>query len=242
TLRVSYYTDPLCCWSWAFEPHWWRLRFEFGRQLIWEYRMGGLISSWNSFSDPLNSVSNPSQMAPYWIQVREMARIPLNERVWLVDPPHSSYPACLAFKAAEMQSRQAGEFLLWHLRRQFMVEGQNIGDWGVLRDIAGRVSDSGLLDYPRFMKDLRGNEALELLRQDFQDASFREINRFPSLVVRSGGRAILLVGFRPYEILIEAISAIAPDVKRLRQTSAEDAAQALESGDRSLSRLYALRD
>ena len=26
SLSIEYYTDPLCCWSWAFEPQWRRLR------------------------------------------------------------------------------------------------------------------------------------------------------------------------------------------------------------------------
>src|SRR5690242_21305745 len=27
-LEVIYYTDPLCCWSWAFEPQWRRFLYE----------------------------------------------------------------------------------------------------------------------------------------------------------------------------------------------------------------------
>ena len=42
-LTAVYYTDPLCCWSWAFEPHWRRLRDEFGGALDCRYRMAGMI-------------------------------------------------------------------------------------------------------------------------------------------------------------------------------------------------------
>ncbi|GAB3845337.1 hypothetical protein GCM10028822_03640 [Hymenobacter terrigena] len=35
------YTDPLCPQSRAFEPHWQRLRAEFGHRFAWRYRLGG---------------------------------------------------------------------------------------------------------------------------------------------------------------------------------------------------------
>jgi predicted DsbA family dithiol-disulfide isomerase len=42
-LLIEYYTDPLCPRSWAFEPHWRRLRAEFGHQFAWCYRLGGWL-------------------------------------------------------------------------------------------------------------------------------------------------------------------------------------------------------
>jgi putative protein-disulfide isomerase len=42
-LLIEYYTDPLCPRSWAFEPHWQRLRAEFGHHFAWCYRLGGLL-------------------------------------------------------------------------------------------------------------------------------------------------------------------------------------------------------
>ena len=65
-IEIVYYTDPLCCWSWAFEPHWRRLREEFGGALDWRYRMAAMIADWNSYNDPLNSVNRPVQMGPIW--------------------------------------------------------------------------------------------------------------------------------------------------------------------------------
>ena len=57
---VIYYTDPLCSWSWAFEPVWRRLRYELGDQLAWRYRMGGMIPDWRHYADPLNDVASPA--------------------------------------------------------------------------------------------------------------------------------------------------------------------------------------
>lgn len=42
-------------------------------------------------------------MAPQWIEVHHLTGMPLDPSLWLSDPPASSLPACLAFKAAEQQ-------------------------------------------------------------------------------------------------------------------------------------------
>lgn len=76
-VEIEYFTDPLCCWSWGLEPQWRRLRFEFGTQLSWRYRMGGMIPDWDSYQDPINSINRRSQMAPLWYQARELSGMPL---------------------------------------------------------------------------------------------------------------------------------------------------------------------
>ena len=63
-VEIIYYTDPLCSWSWAFEPQWRRLRYEFGSQICPRYVMCGMISDWQSYSDPFNSVSRPPPNGP----------------------------------------------------------------------------------------------------------------------------------------------------------------------------------
>src|SRR5579884_3121035 len=95
-VSVEYFTDPLCSWSWAFEAQWRRLRYESGERLDWRYRMGGLIADWRSYEDPLNDIRNPAQMAPQWYQIQELSGMPLDDRLWQIDPPASSYPACVA--------------------------------------------------------------------------------------------------------------------------------------------------
>jgi putative protein-disulfide isomerase len=62
SLFIEYYTDPLCSWSWAFEPQWRYLRYNCGERLTWRYRMGGLLPDWQSYQDPFNDVGNPAQM------------------------------------------------------------------------------------------------------------------------------------------------------------------------------------
>lgn len=55
-ILIDYYTDPLCSWSWAFEAQWRRLRYVYGGQMRWRYRMGGLLPNWQSYDDPFNDI------------------------------------------------------------------------------------------------------------------------------------------------------------------------------------------
>jgi putative protein-disulfide isomerase len=210
-LHITYYTDPLCSWSWAFEPQWRRLRYEFGAQIGWRYRMGGLLPDWQKFDDPLNAVSRPAQMGPYWLQVQHLSGMPLDELIWVEDPPASSYPACLAFKAAELQSTAIAEQYLRRLREGVMLERRNIARWDVLVELAHDVPG---MDAVRLLADLQDTPATEAFREDLKDVSYREIGRFPTLILRvPDGRATIIVGHRPFDALREAVAYIAPGLQ-----------------------------
>src|SRR4051794_10923157 len=77
-VEISYYTDPLCCWSWAFEPQWRKLKFEYEGKISWRYCMSGLIPSWNDYNDPMHSVSRPIQMGPVWMHAMELSGMPMH--------------------------------------------------------------------------------------------------------------------------------------------------------------------
>ena len=61
-ISISYFTDPLCAWSWAFEREWQLLKEHLGNQLQITYHMGGLIPDWKTFNDTVNAVTRPAQL------------------------------------------------------------------------------------------------------------------------------------------------------------------------------------
>src|SRR4051794_3744964 len=91
------YTDPACPWSWAAEPA--RLRFEarFGGELRIRLVMGGLA---REFKRPVETMR-------HWIDAAAASGMPVDPRLWLDAPPRSSYPACIAVKAAAEQGLDA---------------------------------------------------------------------------------------------------------------------------------------
>ena len=225
-IEVTYFTDPLCSWSWAFEAIWRRLRYEFADRIAWRYVLGGMIPDWQSFNDPLHSVHRPAQMGPSWYEVRHLTGMPIDEMIWLQDPPASSYPACVAVKAAGRQGAAIEELYLRRLREAVMLERRNVAR----REVLVELFDAPSGDPVRFRRDIVGNEALEAFREDLKDAGYRNIGRFPAFVLRgAAGRAALLVGYRPYPVFREALAAVAPDLSPSR-TASNPVAYALHWG------------
>src|SRR4051795_7960379 len=91
------YTDPACPWSWAAEPALRRLQADFGTSLEICFVMGGLA---REFKRPLETMR-------HWIDAGDASGMPVDPRLWLDAPPRSSYPACLAGKAAAEQGKDA---------------------------------------------------------------------------------------------------------------------------------------
>lgn len=224
-VEVIYYTDPLCCWSWGFEPQWRLLRFAFAGRLAWRYRMGGMIRSWGDFQDAVNAIYRPAQMGPLWLQARHISGMPLDPGLWINDQPSSSWPACVMVKAAELQSPAAAELVLRRLREAVMTRQRNIARPEILRDIARECAeiDGNEIDLPRLLHDMEGRAARGNFMEDLKNARFREIGRFPAFVIRrpqTAGKVI--VGWRPFEALLETVMQVAPELGRGRRPRTED--------------------
>jgi putative protein-disulfide isomerase len=204
-IEVIYYTDPLCCWSWVMEPQWRRLQQELGPRLQISYKMGGLLPSWTNFNDTLNSIRKPIHMGPEWMHAQQVSGVEINNSIWMTDPPSSSFPACIAVKTAELQTREAGAAYLQLLRQTVMVKAGNIARTEMLLDLALELSNTDTsFDASTFREDLytRGKDAF---KADWQETKYRGITRFPTLVFKSPHRPpIQLNGFQSYESLLKA--------------------------------------
>ena len=70
---------------------------EFGTDLSITYVMGGLAREFDE----------PSRMIVPWLDASERSGMPLDPRLWSEAPIGSSYPACMAVKAAQEQGPEA---------------------------------------------------------------------------------------------------------------------------------------
>lgn len=213
-IKIEYYTDPLCCWSWSFEPQWRRLRYEYSDIISWKYVMGGMLSDWNTYNDPVNTINRPGQMGPLWKEARHVSGMPINDRIWVEHPPKSSYPACLAVKAAELQGQKAGDRFLRKVREAVMLNMMDVSDKEVLLQIARELEEEypETISYQQFKADLSTKKSLHLLKADLRKVKARGISRYPSLVIKKKGkRGLIITGYRPYEVLVQALRKIKPD-------------------------------
>ncbi len=212
-LNIIYFTDPLCCWSWVFEPVWRQLRDTLAPVLTYQYCMGGMLSSWDEYHDPVNAVTRPIQMGPVWLHAKHISGTYINDRLWFADPPASSYPACVAVKSAGRQSAAAGELYLYKLRVAALVNGKNIARKEVLLETAGEVQNElgASFNYNLFLKQLTSTTTSNQFKKDLERVRLCGISRFPSLLIRLEGkkRSVILTGNRPYDAIMATIAALA---------------------------------
>jgi len=208
-INVVFYTDPLCCWSAALQPHIDRLKEEFSEKLTVRYCMAGMIPSWQTFKDPMNSVNKPSQMGPVWMEARHITGTEIDDQIWVKDPPDSSLPACIAVKAAELQSVEAGEKMLFALREAVMTRSLNIAKDTVLSTVADKLEEEhpAIFNAHRFKKDYNQTASRDKLRADLDEIKIHKIGRFPTMLIRKEGyKTLMITGYRPYDVLISAFS------------------------------------
>ena len=168
---MRYHTDPACSSSWAAEPRLRRLMVEFGDDLEITYVMGGLA---REFADPAALVAT-------WLDHAAGSGMPVDPRIWSGDPPRSSYPACIAFRAAAEQGPSAAERYLRGLREGFMCHRRKLDGPEALVDEARRAG----IEPQRFRIDLESNATLEAFASDLEETRARpDPERLPLPAVR----------------------------------------------------------
>lgn len=210
-VAIVCYTDPICCWSWGLHPHLQRLLDEYPGQIQIDYRMGGLIPDWTEFSDPLNSIYKPTQMGPMWMQASHLTGRKIDDLIWIEDPPSSSFPACIAVKTAQLQSREAGVHMLLTLSKAVMESRKNIAKTEVIAELAEGLAHArpAFFDMERFKKEYNGDQSRESFRHDLKIVKLHKFGRFPTLTIsKDNEEGIMITGYRPYEALLAAIKQV----------------------------------
>ena len=210
------------------EPQWRMLLFAFAGRIRWRYRMGAMIGDWEAYNDPVNSVHRAGQMAPVWLEAAQVSGMPVDPGIWLdpADRPASSLPACLAVKAAELQSAAAGSAYLRRLREAVMTERRNIARHAVLVELAEEcaATSPAKLDAGRLSRDLVSCAVRSALHEDVVEAHRLGISRFPALAVRGTAQptGVVLVGWRPFDALAEVVRHAAPEIGPVRRPVSRD--------------------
>src|SRR3989442_14059972 len=146
SVRVVHFADPWCWWSWGLEPVLQRLREVYGDRVAIEYRMGGTFSDLQEWMKEYG-VDETSTVD--WIrELMGMHHMPLDPAYILRTP--STYPACLAFKAAEIQDPQKAERYFRRMMEAFTIEGRE----GSNAEL-GRLAKEVELDPVRLERDAK---------------------------------------------------------------------------------------
>jgi predicted DsbA family dithiol-disulfide isomerase len=151
------------------------------------------------------------------MHAQQISGMPMNNLIWMKDPPASSYPACIAVKSAALQSEEAGKRYLRLLRETIMLDGKNIAKENVLIEIAEKLTNEkkNNFDLKRFQADLKNDNGLEAFRKDLQETQYRNIKRFPTFIMKSPWhKGLIVTGYRPYSILLDSLKLVAPHLQK----------------------------
>jgi predicted DsbA family dithiol-disulfide isomerase len=154
-VHADYFTDPACPGSWALEPALRKLEQELGESLTIAPVMSGLA---REFGDPKALLGD-------LLTASDRSGMPVDPRLWLEASPRSSYPACIAVKAAGEQGNVA--MYLRRLREGLMCRRRKLDTTDALLEEARAVPG---LDIERLRVDLGSHAILEAFGADLERA------------------------------------------------------------------------
>lgn len=210
SIEVRHYTDPSCERSWAVEPQLRRLSWEFGDAIEVRPILVGLART-------LEPADHAERLAA-WLEATARSRMPCDPRLWTQNPISTTYPACLAVRAALEQGAEAGSRYLRAAREGLFCERRKLDHIDALLALAGPAG----LDRDRFEIDLRSNAITEAFAADLERSRALDGGPEPLPVlqfVAADGSVRELRGERPYEEYREA--AIAGGAEPARSGTAE---------------------
>ena len=239
-VRVRYYTDPGCSWSWGLEPTVRRLMVVFGDELSWTYVMGGLARDYGARDDPRGEGRERvySWLVGHWLDVADETDMPMDPRLWREAPIRSTYPACMAVKAASEQGPERASAYLRVLREGLCCFRRKLDTTEALVEQAREAG----LDVARFRVDLASNAIVEAFGADLEevrdvpDEAAADVGgtapaegggrrlSFPSLVFSGeGGEREAVYGFKPYDAYSRAAEAAGAAAQRPEPPGAVEA-------------------
>ncbi len=205
-LKVLYFTDPICSTCWLIQPILRKLKLEYDDYLDVDYKMGGLLPSWKDYNSGL--IKEPTDAAKHWEDMSTLYKTPFDGDVWIEDPLDSSYPPSIAFKAAQLQSKDKAVLFLRRIKEMVFLEKKNITK---MQFIANAALSCGL-DSAVLLKDIQ-TKAIDLFKEDLELAQAYEITSFPTLLFSNDlDKKITLKGIQSYEKFEEIIKAFIPGV------------------------------
>lgn len=169
--------------------------WELGDQLRFHWVMGGLAREYGSGADVA------AEQMSRWLQVTAETGMPTDPRVWTQAPISSTYPACLAMKAASEQRPELAYAYLRRIREGLLVERRKLDHPEALVAAAGEAG----LDVARFRIDLGSNATTEAFAADLDEFRNAERAELPSAVfIGEDGERHGVWGPQPYDAYRDA--------------------------------------
>jgi len=216
SIKVIYYTDPICSSCWGIEPQLRKLKLEYGSAVEIDYRMGGLLPDWSYNS---GGIGKPSDVAEHWDEVSVHYDMPIDGDLWLEDPLESSYPPSIAFKAAQMQDEDKAILFLREVRELVFLEKKNIAKWKFIE----RAAEKAGLNTVQLKVDFEG-AAKDKFQEDLALGRELGVRGFPTMFfLDESGNKEIVYGTKPYVYYEMAILKLDPTLKKSEYSKTSEA-------------------
>ncbi len=215
SIEIVSYTDPYCTWCWGSEPIFRKIEQVYGEQVDINYVMGGLVKDIHDFYDSANNIGGANyykQVAEHWYDASTRHGMPVDEKIWYETAGEftSTFPANIAFKAAELQDKQRAKKFLRKMREGIAAERRKIHRIEIQGEMIREVG----LDEGKFIAAIESKEAEKAFYNDLEKASNKGVRGFPTFLIRAKkGEEVFLRGYQPYKRFEKVIQQFAEDVK-----------------------------
>lgn len=191
TIEIVHYADPWCWYCWGLEPVLERLREVYGDNLEITYRMGGMFDGIKEWMNHYGIEDDKSLIE--WIEENDkLMGNPFNVEYLLQSGVASSWQACLAVKAAELQGREPAERLYRKLLEAIEIRAQN----GSSKEVIEKLAKESGLDSKELIAHLADEGTLAMFKQDRSRMEADRGNFYSLLITnRKTGRKQIVSGY-----------------------------------------------
>ena len=204
-------TDPMMGLSYEQEPVYEKLAAHFGEELVFKYVMSGLVRDVTDFMLPSELALPPEEgirvynkrLAQIYKSEEVIGGLPINmDGFQLFDADHrSSYPLCIAYKAAQLVDPTKADAFLLKLRRATIVETRQTTRTDELVAVAREAG----LDTEEFLRYFENGSAAKAFEEDLRLRHALDIRSLPTCLIEYGEKAALVNGLADYEEFVNII-------------------------------------
>ncbi len=197
---LTTFTDPMMGLSYECEPVYEQLASHYQGQIVFKYVMSGLVRDLSDFMLPEEIALPPEEgirvynrrLAGIYKSEEPIGGLPMNmDSFHLFDAAHrSSYPLCVAYKAAQLADTEKADAYLNRLRRATILEGRQTTLDEELISIAAEVG----IDRSLFRQHYTDGSAQAAFRKDLEYTHSLGIRGLPACLVQCGNQAALVSG------------------------------------------------
>lgn len=215
-IKISVFADPACTWCWGSVPVVRALHYRYGKQLEFEYVMGGMIEDIASYNNRRLSIGGDialsnRNMHKHWLEASAIHGMPVSEApVRLFTEEHrSTVPMNIAYIAAGLYVKSHKD-VMDNAEQRFLriLQEMTLADGAQTNDADNIVAMSALVGFnqQKYAELFSGAEAKRIYTVNKELCNEYDVHSFPTYKLDYAGEEMMVRGFTTYETLVHCIA------------------------------------